>query len=41
MTKTEVEKEVKKLNRKSPAWFCPLVIDMCRVDCATNYRTSD
>jgi hypothetical protein len=36
MTKTEAEKEVKGLNKKKPTWFCPLIIDMCRVDCVNH-----
>ena len=33
MTKTEAEKEVEKLHKVSPDWFCPMIPGICRKDC--------
>jgi len=33
MTKIEAEKEVRKLHKKGPSWFCPLIREKCRTDC--------
>lgn len=33
MTRKEAEAEAKKLNKKDPDWFCPIIKDMCRQDC--------
>ena len=38
MTKKEAEKEVEKINRTGPTWFCPLIRGQCVSECVNFSR---
>ena len=33
MTRTDADKDAKKLNETTPKWWCPLIKEDCRKDC--------